>query len=72
MQIPGVRDKINVFHFERTTLERAGIMDHGTPTPPFLVVASNEINEDLNLGACILLYCDIVIGKAMSPSLIDL
>ncbi len=49
-QIPGVRDKINVFKFERDTLERAGITDHATPTPPFLVVASNDINEDLNAG----------------------
>jgi len=48
--IPGVRDKINVFKFERDTLERAGIIDHATPTPPFLVVASNDINEDLNTG----------------------
>ncbi|KAL6763918.1 Septin-domain-containing protein [Haematococcus lacustris] len=48
--LPGIRDKINVFKFERDTLERAGITDHATPTPPFLVVASNDINEDLNAG----------------------
>ncbi|KAF5841669.1 septin-like protein [Dunaliella salina] len=48
--IPGVKDKINVFKFERDTMERAGITDHATPTPPFLIVASNDINEDLNTG----------------------
>lgn len=46
--LPGIRDKINVFKFERDTLERAGLTDTATPVPPFLVVASNEINEDLN------------------------
>lgn len=46
----GIKDKINVFRFERDTLERAGVTDHATPIPPFLVVASNEINEDLNAG----------------------
>jgi hypothetical protein len=46
----GIRDKINVFKFERDTLERAGVTDTATPIPPFLVVASNDINEDLNAG----------------------
>ncbi len=46
----GIKDKINVFHFERDTLARAGINDSGTPTPPFLVIASNDINEELNSG----------------------
>ncbi len=46
----GIRDKINVFKFERDTLERAGIVDTATPLPPFLVVASNDINEELNSG----------------------
>eukprot|EP00955_Chlamydomonas_euryale_P002849 30173-Chlamydomonas_euryale.AAC.3 len=46
--LPGIRDKIDIFHFERDTLARAGIMDTGNPTPPFLVVASNEVNEELN------------------------
>jgi septin 7 len=39
-----------VFKFERDTMERAGITDTATPVPPFLVVASNEINEELNAG----------------------
>ncbi len=46
----GIRDKINVFKFERDTLERAGLTDSATPIPPFLVVASNDINEELNAG----------------------
>ena len=46
----GIKDKINVFHFERDTMGRAGVNDSGTPTPPFLVVASNDINEELNSG----------------------
>ena len=46
----GIRDKINIFRFERDTLLRAGIADSGTATPPFLVIASNDINEDLNAG----------------------
>jgi septin 7 len=51
MALPaGIRDKINVFKFERDTLERAGVSDTATPVPPFLVVASNDINEDLNAG----------------------
>ncbi len=33
----GIREKINVFKFERDTLERAGIVDTATPVPPFLV-----------------------------------
>lgn len=48
--LPGIREKINVFKFERDTLERAGIVDTATPVPPFLVVASNEINDELNTG----------------------
>lgn len=48
--LPGIKDKINIFHFERDTMARAGVNDSGTPTPPFLVIASNDINEDLNSG----------------------
>lgn len=33
----GIREKINIFKFERDTLERAGITDTATPVPPFLV-----------------------------------
>ena len=47
----GIHDKINVFQFDRGSLHRAGIADCGTPTPPFLVIASNDINEELNAGA---------------------
>lgn len=45
--MPGIGDKINIFRFERDTMERAGIHDMGTPIPPFLVIASNEVNEEL-------------------------
>ena len=47
----GIHDKINVCQFDRGSLHRAGIADCGTPTPPFLVIASNDINEELNAGA---------------------
>lgn len=47
--IPGVRGKINVFAFDKDTLERAGMGEAaGTQAPPFLVIASNDINEDMN------------------------
>ena len=52
--MPGIRDKINVFHFERDTMLRAGVTDCGTATPPFLVIASNDINEELGAGVGIL------------------
>jgi hypothetical protein len=42
--------QINLFHFERDTLLRAGLHDTGSPVPPFLVIASNEINEELTNG----------------------
>ncbi|PNW75891.1 hypothetical protein CHLRE_12g556250v5 [Chlamydomonas reinhardtii] len=45
--VPGIHDKINIFKFERDTLERAGVQDHATPHPPFLVIASNDISEEL-------------------------
>ncbi|KXZ43272.1 hypothetical protein GPECTOR_96g738 [Gonium pectorale] len=45
--VPGIHDKINIFRFERDTLERAGVQDQATPHPPFLVVASNDISEEL-------------------------
>ncbi|KAG1667630.1 hypothetical protein FOA52_001686 [Chlamydomonas sp. UWO 241] len=48
--LPGIRDKINVFQFDRDSLRRAGIPDSGAATPPFLVVASNDVNEELNSG----------------------
>ena len=48
--LAGIRGKINVFQFERDSLNRAGVKDSGTATPPFLVIASNDINEDLNAG----------------------
>jgi hypothetical protein len=36
--IPGVRGKINVFPFDKDTLERAGMGEAaGTQAPPFLV-----------------------------------
>mmetsp|Transcript_9217 Transcript_9217/g.19716 ORF Transcript_9217/g.19716 Transcript_9217/m.19716 type:complete len:478 (-) Transcript_9217:817-2250(-) len=46
--LAGIREKINVFKFERDTLERAGVQDVGTPIPPFLVISSNDINEEMN------------------------
>lgn len=49
--VQGIKDKINVFHFDRETLERAGVSDAGSGNiPPFLVIASNDINEELNLS----------------------
>ena len=44
----GIKDKINVFKFERDTFERAGVADKGTAFPPFLVVASNDVNDEMN------------------------
>jgi hypothetical protein len=36
--LPGLRGRINVFSFDRDTLERAGMGDtSGSSTPPFLV-----------------------------------
>eukprot|EP00775_Hariotina_reticulata_P002608 gene2608-2910_t len=47
--VPGVRGKINTFSFDKETLERAGMGDAaGSNTPPFLVIASNDINEEMN------------------------
>ncbi|GBF99885.1 hypothetical protein Rsub_12681 [Raphidocelis subcapitata] len=47
--IHGVRGKINVFSFDKDTLERAGMGEAaGTQAPPFLVIASNDVNEDMN------------------------
>ncbi|KAG2430508.1 hypothetical protein HXX76_010031 [Chlamydomonas incerta] len=45
--VPGIHDKINIFKFERDTLDRAGVQDQATPHPPFLVIASNDISEEL-------------------------
>lgn len=36
-----------MFKFERDTLERSGIVDQAQTLPPFLVIASNETNEEL-------------------------
>ncbi|KAF8062013.1 SEPTIN3 [Scenedesmus sp. PABB004] len=47
--VAGVRGKINTFRFDKETLERAGMGDAaGSATPPFLVIASNDINEEMN------------------------
>lgn len=47
--VHGVRGKINTFRFDKETLERAGMGDAaGSNTPPFLVIASNDINEEMN------------------------
>ncbi|KAI8474148.1 MAG: septin-like protein [Monoraphidium minutum] len=47
--IPGVRGKINTFSFDKDTLERAGMGEAaGTQAPPFLVIASNDINDEMN------------------------
>lgn len=37
--LPGVRSRINVFNFDKETLERAGMGDMSSGTPPFLVRA---------------------------------
>lgn len=44
----GISAPINVFQFEDSTLERAGVLQsHQSQTvPPFLVVASNDLNQD--------------------------
>ncbi|DBB04924.1 TPA: hypothetical protein ACH3X3_010206 [Trebouxia sp. C0006] len=44
----GISSAINVFTFEDGTLERAGLLQsHQSQTvPPFLVVASNDVNQD--------------------------
>ena len=43
----GISSAINVFTFEDATLERAGLLQsHQSQTvPPFLVVASNDVNQ---------------------------
>ena len=43
----GISSAINVFTFEDGTLERAGLLQsHQSQTvPPFLVVASNDVNQ---------------------------
>ncbi|KAF6259065.1 septin-like protein [Scenedesmus sp. NREL 46B-D3] len=47
--VQGVRGKIDTFRFDKETLERAGMGDSaGSNTPPFLVIASNDINEEMN------------------------
>eukprot|EP00878_Enallax_costatus_P001286 GHUV01001431.1.p1 GENE.GHUV01001431.1~~GHUV01001431.1.p1 ORF type:complete len:488 (+),score=166.50 GHUV01001431.1:223-1686(+) len=44
-----VRGKIQTFKFDKETLERAGMGDAASSnTPPFLVIASNDINEGMN------------------------
>lgn len=48
--LPSIKEKINVVKFERDTLERAGVTDAATAIPPFLVIASNDINDELNNG----------------------
>lgn len=46
--IPGLKGPIQVFQFEDDTLDRAGVsMENGMyRMPPFLVVASNDINKE--------------------------
>eukprot|EP00882_Tetradesmus_deserticola_P017471 GHRQ01018714.1.p1 GENE.GHRQ01018714.1~~GHRQ01018714.1.p1 ORF type:complete len:300 (+),score=152.80 GHRQ01018714.1:1450-2349(+) len=47
--VHGVRGKIDTFKFDKETLERAGMGDAaGGNTPPFLVIASNDISEEMN------------------------
>lgn len=46
--VPHVRGKINTFRFDKETLDRAGMADVGGSTPPFLVIASNDINDEMN------------------------
>jgi hypothetical protein len=42
--VHGVRGKINTFHFDKETLERAGMGDAaGSNTPPFLVGAATLV-----------------------------
>ena len=48
----GISSAINVFTFEDATLERAGLLQsHQSQTvPPFLVVASNDVNQVGNVN----------------------
>lgn len=43
----GIASAINVFMFEDATLERAGLLQshQSKSVPPFLVVASNDLNQ---------------------------
>ncbi len=46
--LAGIHSRINVFSFDKDTLERAGIAEASSSnTPPFLVIASNDINEEM-------------------------
>lgn len=44
--LSGIRGKIEMFHFSPATLERAGLPNSAaTNIPPFVVIASNDINQ---------------------------
>lgn len=44
--LAGIRGKIEMFNFSAATLERAGLPSSAaTNIPPFVVIASNDINQ---------------------------
>lgn len=44
--LAGIRGKIEMFNFSAATLERAGLPSSAaTHIPPFVVIASNDINQ---------------------------
>ncbi len=54
----GVHGPINVFQFDEDTLQRAGLLQtqQSQSVPPFLVVASNTVNQVSKRG-CLCLGC---------------
>ena len=46
--MPYCRGKINTFSFDKEALERAGMNEGSGSVPPFLVIASNDINDEMN------------------------
>ncbi len=70
----GVHGKINVFQFDRDTLERSGMQDgQMAATPPFLVVASNDINEDMNCLEAAVFWPErwVVCTSLLEPGCLD-
>lgn len=49
--LAGIRSKIEMFHFSPATLERVGLPSSAsTNIPPFVVIASNDINQVRGVG----------------------
>ena len=65
----GISHSINVFQFEDDTLERAGLLQshQSQAVPPFLVVASNDLDQvgiltSVRMGSCWRLASMLVIS----------